>query len=1051
MKKYRVRLKSERVVGPFEKKEIIELYQKFRIDGDEDIQYFPTGDWSTFSNFVELRDILDLEREEPLDATFIKKINLEDLKSESLKEEKIEKDTVLKKFEYEKKTPFTSRDEIELDQDQDNIEMEDPLDSYESEDTIEKTNVSNIDISMKEAAEDKTVISSNTLDYLEELRAQKESDELKSEKTEEESIPEVDLDNDSTQFLDISNLKESINGDLKKIEKELKIEKREFDKEIQSQQKAVVQRESEAEDDDEVDEDPAKRRKKIIIAIAFIAIFYVLLFPEEETDINKPKPVVLKSPEISFPIRYETDDEALATSLYKKALLLEREGTYVAEMNASVALRNSLVNKFNGNKAAAKMIFLYSHLLINSDDRESDANTIFKLVQIFKARTLLDPGYASAIALFYLNTGKSNAAVKTVEKYLTVKKSKPSVELFSVYLRSLVATGDLITAKKAAKKIESVSVDKMNLFTVLSLVEYYKVLGNFDKIAQIVETSSKKYNKSVSLSLIKADLYFYKEDFKSLEVLLKDIRLKNLGGSKVFYSKYLEYMGLVSVKKGKVKKAEKYFQKALEIHENLDLRSRLSSLFDTESTEQNKMIVESKSLQLIASSKLQASKNNWKFAFKDALEATRIAENFIPAKLHLAQLQIKQSIFDEAIKTLEILYKNNSQNPQIIFTLIDAYIESYKFTNVRKLLTLLNSSELRNRPEYTSLSAKYYMYKNDFRNSVAWLLKAINKNPLNDTNRYLLSKVLIKYNKFDRAKSNLNKAMDLDPAKIEYRVEYSNILYEIDGSDSAIGYLYDILTDFPDNPKLLSQIGIFYYRSGQLKSFENIKKKLQSLPTKDTTLYEFLIKAARLDDKDSDEIKYSRKLIELNPGDLRTRLSLGKLFMSQERYKEALIEFKAIEDRLDTYPNLQLYMSKLYLLTDNKDKAIELANKEVKANASSEFGYILLGEIYSAKKEYLEAEKYFKKAQKINGDNVDMLLGIAKISFKKSQYDLTIDLFLKARENAPERAEIHKLLGDTYRKTGQSSLGIESYKLFLELSPTSKYKDEIETYIRKMQ
>jgi tetratricopeptide (TPR) repeat protein len=343
------------------------------------------------------------------------------------------------------------------------------------------------------------------------------------------------------------------------------------------------------------------------------------------------------------------------------------------------------------------------------------------------------------------------------------------------------------------------------------------------------------------------------------------------------------------------------------------------------------------------------------------------------------------------------------------------------------------------------------MYKKDFKNSVAWLLRAINKNPLNDSNRYLLAKVLIKYNKFNRAKSNLNKAMDLDPAKIEYRVAYSDILYEIDGSDTAIGYLYDILTDFPDNPKLLSQIGIFFYRSGQLKSFENIKEKLHELPTKDTTLYEFLIEAAKLDDKENDEIKYSRKLIELNPGDLNTRLNLGKLYMRQEKYKNALIEFKAIEDRLNTYPSLQLYMSKLYLLTDNKDKAVELANKEVKANASSEFGYILLGDIYTAKKEYLKAEKYYKKAQKIDGDNVDMLLGLAKISFKKSQYDLTIDLFLKARDLSPERSEIHKLLGDTYRKTGQSSLGIESYKLFLELSPTSKYKDEIRTYIRKME
>jgi tetratricopeptide (TPR) repeat protein len=144
-------------------------------------------------------------------------------------------------------------------------------------------------------------------------------------------------------------------------------------------------------------------------------------------------------------------------------------------------------------------------------------------------------------------------------------------------------------------------------------------------------------------------------------------------------------------------------------------------------------------------------------------------------------------------------------------------------------------------------------------------------------------------------------------------------------------------------------------------------------------------------------------------------------------------------------------MSKLFLLTDDFEKAKELAKKEIKANSSSEFGYILLGDIHSKEKDYLDAEKQYKIAQKLDGDNVDMLIGLAKINFKKSQYELALDLFLKARNNAPERSEIHKLLGDAYRKMSQSSLAIESYKLFLELSPTSKYKDEINTYMRMMQ
>lgn len=173
--------------------------------------------------------------------------------------------------------------------------------------------------------------------------------------------------------------------------------------------------------------------------------------------------------------------------------------------------------------------------------------------------------------------------------------------------------------------------------------------------------------------------------------------------------------------------------------------------------------------------------------------------------------------------------------------------------------------------------------------------------------------------------------------------------------------------------------------------------------------------------------------------------------MSVEKYKEAHAEFKAIESRLETYPKLSYYMSKLFLLTDNNEEAINLAQKEIKFNPSVEDGYILLGDIYRKEKKYLDAEKEYKRAQKINGENVDMLIGLASVNFRKSQYEIALDLFKKARDLEPSRPGIYKMLGDAYRKTSQSTLAIESYKMFLELSPNTKYKEEIDTYIRMME
>ncbi len=1052
MTKYRVRLKTGRVVGPFDREQIFELKRKSRIEGFEEIQIFPTGDWKEISSFQEFEGI-ELEKEVENEATFIKKINLEDLKKEV---DSSSVDAFPKKFEYEKKTPFSDRPQVEDSIQVESIDeaelLEDPI-----EDVIEETVVEKKPVKEEQIEEsDKTQINPNTHKYLEELKRAKLEDE-KNKKLEDEKKkleePEVNLDTDSTQFINLDSLKSDLAKNIKSTEKEFKVEEKKAEKEkrkIEKEKEKLKLKASQMEEEDDDEEESPNKRKQIILLVAGLLLLYVFFTPDE-SEKKKIQKISFKYPRISFPIRFDKPDSKQASALYQEGKKLYSVGTYINNIKSSIAYRKSVENKFNGNPAAGKLIFLYSLLLNDSKDRTEDANTIFKLVQIFKTKALSEADYAAGLALFYLRMKKYNAAVNTFERYNTVKKSNPTVDLYAVHLRALLKTGDLIEAKKIAQKIETTDIKKQSMFVILSLINYYSTIGNYEKPAEIITTVKGVYKKSIPLNLERAKLLIYDEDFKSLEKLLIQLRGENLGESKAYYAKYLEYKGLLAIHKGEIERAQKFFQKALKTHESLELRSRLASLFEDNVTGQNELIIESKALQLVASSKLQVENKNWKFAFKDALEANRIAPNFIPAKIHLATLQIKQSLFKEAINNLESLYKQNNKNPEIVFTLVDAYIEAYKFTDVRRLLTILNTSELRKNTQYTSLTAKYYIYKEDFKNSVFWLQKAININPLNDSNLFELAKMYIKFNKFNKAKLTLNKAMDLDPAKVEYRIAYSSILYESDGADIAIAYLYNVLQDFPDNAKLLSQIGIFYYRSGQIKLFETIKKQLKSIPNKDTTLHYFLIEAAKLDDKPSVQIEESKKLISMNPGDLKIRLELGKLYMEMEKYKDALREFKAIENRLDTYPNLQLYMSNLYLLTDNLDKAVELAQKEIKANASGELGYILLGDIYSKQKNYIEAENQYKKAQRINGESVDMLLGLAKISFKKSQHDLALDLFLKARDNAPERAEIHKLLGDVYRKMAQSSLAIESYKLFLELSPTSKYKGEINTYIRTMQ
>lgn len=1064
MKKYRARLSNGRVVGPFGVEGIKELAVKRHISGTEEFQEFPTGDWSGLNSFPELsgvvREAVQNNENKDIDstdqeATFVKKLSELGLDPSDGGEVEVH-NSFPKEFDYqmgvgEEMQPETVDDSALEEEDEEDGEEFIEEDGREARDTEIYTKYD----FKQEENEDKTLVNPDTLKYLEEEKKRKEEEEKnrkKEEGLEKQTVDEptihteeADLNSDATQVISLQDLREEVEPEVAESEKHLKKEAKAFKKE-ESKKKNEAKREHPEDNDDEEPSEKGKRKKIVLVAAAILAVLFLL--PEEKKE-SGPKPIVTLYPQISFPQQYETPDSEKAQALFREGLAEYDKGTYPSKVNAAKLFRASLENKFKDNPAAGKLIFTYSELLKNSETKTEDANRVFKLIQIFNSQAAKDANITAGMALFYLNIGKAPASIKTVEKFNTIKGSQPTLELFSVYLQSLVENGELVKAKAVEEKL--LGVEKRSLFVQKSIFDYYAFKGEYEKAADILLAAEKQHGSVVGVMIRKAALFLYKEDFDSLKDLLGKIRMAQAESSKVYHSKYLEYRGMLAAHEGKQDVALSAFKKALSLNESLELRSRLASLSADSTSEANELINESKAIKLIARSKGHWRKDSYKFAFKDALEAARIAPNYLPAKLHVTKLQIRQSYFSEAIKSLEELYDKHPHNAEVVFSLIDAYIEAYKFQKVHKLLSILAGSELRQHPEYFSKMAKYYVYKDEYAGAVAWLQRAINLNPLDDDNTYELAKMFIRYRKYNQAKVLLNKAMDLDPSRVDFRVSYADILYETDGANPAIGYLYDVLGDFPDNGKILGAIGIYYYRSGQIKMFQSTKDKLLNLPDKDTTLFEFLIKAAKIDEKYDDVIKYSKQLIEMSPGNLSTRLFLGQIYMEMSKYKEALEQFNAIKERLDTYPKLQYYMSKLYLLTDNIEKASELAQKEIKGNPGSVDGYILLGEILKKKEKYNEAEAQYKNAQKINPKNVDVLVGMAYINFMKSQYDIALDLFKKAKRYEPGRAETHKLLGDVYRKLGQSALAIESYEMFLELSPNSRYKQNLQNYINMMK
>ena len=293
--------------------------------------------------------------------------------------------------------------------------------------------------------------------------------------------------------------------------------------------------------------------------------------------------------------------------------------------------------------------------------------------------------------------------------------------------------------------------------------------------------------------------------------------------------------------------------------------------------------------------------------------------------------------------------------------------------------------------------------------------------------------------------------MELDPVNIDYRIAYSKIVYEQQDDSSAIGYLLGLLNEFGENPRILSEIAVFYYRAGKIKDFQVYKEKLEKLPTKDKSLYEFLIRAALLDERFDEIPNLVEQLIAIEPGQLEAMMTAGRVLYENGKLVEAAKWFKRIQEKLETYPKVQYYIAKIKYLSKDFDGAMKDVEADLKANGDNDADLTLMAQIFVEKGDLILAENMYKKSQKINPKNFDALMGLADLSTKRNNFDLALDLYKKAMIEKGDQPIIHKKIGDVYRLLGQGALAVESYKLYLEMNPEAPDKSQIQSYINLMQ
>ncbi|MBA2403561.1 MAG: hypothetical protein H0V66_02220, partial [Bdellovibrionales bacterium] len=421
MTKYRLRLKNARVIGPFILSQLQELKANGRIQGDEEAQIFPTGDWSPIASFDFYAELMDQNKtivtnKEPKEETFV--IDLTKLRNQQNEIEiaKIDKEvhepvielteTIQLKSQQSNSASTHTNFELALDQaakaKPKEPEKKAVVEEIPAELEIEDEEEIDEDIG------NKTTLNPVAQHDLERIRKNKQSEEARQKAEEEQKRIDdeekkkadevqrlIDAD-ESTQMIQIDRSQLMLVA--KEEEVKIELEEKAIKKKKKQQEKA--ERDAEEEEDSENESDDKKKKVKIVVGLAIAAIIYALMFPSEE----KPKRPPFKhvDPIVEFPVPFDKSDLKKAKIDFDKGSALFKAGDYVSIIKAGRLFKTSYENNIDSEEAVSLLVRAYAEQLKYSrEDKQGNAQVIFNLIQAKRPFLAKNPDGVIGLNLFY--------------------------------------------------------------------------------------------------------------------------------------------------------------------------------------------------------------------------------------------------------------------------------------------------------------------------------------------------------------------------------------------------------------------------------------------------------------------------------------------------------------------------------------------------------------------------------------------------------------------------------------------------------------------------
>src|SRR5271165_5933656 len=189
-------------------------------------------------------------------------------------------------------------------------------------------------------------------------------------------------------------------------------------------------------------------------------------------------------------------------------------------------------------------------------------------------------------------------------------------------------------------------------------------------------------------------------------------------------------------------------------------------------------------------------------------------------------------------------------------------------------------------------SGQRYFEKGKYRQAAIEFVNAIKIDPGYAEAHHQLAETFLKLQQGRGAYQELNRTLELQPENYQARIELTNLLILGHDFQQAQKQTDVLLRERPNDPLVHSTIsGLFMGQGNFPGAIEEMQKAVALDPGRWDLHLELAMLQMRTNQPDAAEANI-KKVIELNPKEIKARLLLGTFYQTQKRFTEAEQQFR---------------------------------------------------------------------------------------------------------------------------------------------------------------